>query len=409
MKITRSHLTWFFISVLAILATFALLGHPIVSPEALSGLGMIPLVGNTDGVTSIMALLEKQGDAMKGWKERQEAEQLEIRSMVLDIAKKAGRPPLGGSGPGIEIKQLTTTDGRKVPMLAKGQKFADLYSKDDSEGFSLGDFARDAIVGSRKAASSAALVPTYLGSNIIDAVRARTVLVEAGSGTIIIDGPTNLARLNSGPTVYQHTEAANDISESDIVAVPVALNPKLLAVLIPLTVELVQDSPNLNAILTAALTAAFAAKLDTLGIATLLADAYIPKSLATQDPALWLKTLQAVGSALALNQMLPSSHISAPADFIGRASEITTAAGWLGKPPALASLLELQTTGLTAGTALFGNFADAFALALRSELRVEVVRNAKPGSASHLLVAHMRADGVVLQPGHLFKQLKTIV
>ena len=29
-------------------------------------------------------------------------------------------------------------------------------------------------------------------------------------------------------------------------------------------------------------------------------------------------------------------------------------------------------------------------------------------SGSHLLVAHMRADFVVLQPGRLFKQLKTI-
>jgi hypothetical protein len=47
-------------------------------------------------------------------------------------------------------------------------------------------------------------------------------------------------------------------------------------------------------------------------------------------------------------------------------------------------------------------------VAMRQELRVEVVRHAKPTSGSHLLVAHMRADFVVLQPGRLFKQLKTV-
>jgi len=77
-------------------------------------------------------------------------------------------------------------------------------------------------------------------------------------------------------------------------------------------------------------------------------------------------------------------------------------------PPALAGMAELHTTSLTAGTALFGDFAAGCAVAMRQELRVEVVRHAKPTSASHLLVAHMRADGVVLQPGHLFKQLKTV-
>lgn len=266
------------------------------------------------------------------------------------------------------------------------------------------------IVGSRKAASGAALVPTYQGSRIIDAVRARTVMVDAGAGTILIDGPTNLARLTSGPTVYQHTESADDIEESDIVAVPVTLNPKLLAVLIPLTVELVQDSPNLDAILNTALSAAFAAKLDALAIATLLADPAIAKSAVAQDPALWIKVLEAVGAALALSQSLPTAHISSPADFIARASQLSNTAGnWLGAPPALASMRELQTSGLAAGTSIFGNFSEAFALALRSDLRVEVVRHAKPGSASHLLIAHMRADGVVLQPGHLFKQLKTVV
>jgi len=301
-------------------------------------------------------------------------------------------------------------DGQRLPLLAADQKAAQLYRNDDSEGFSVGVYARDAVVGSRKAASGPALVPTFIGSQIIDMVRAQTVIREAGAGTIIINGPTNIARLTSGPTVYQHTEGATEISESDITAVATALNPKSLVVLIPLTAELVQDSPNLDALLNAALAGAFAAKLDALCIATLLADTAIAKSAVGQDPAVWAKVLEAVGSALALNLRLPGVHISAPADFIARAAQLASTAGsWLGKPPALANMAELQTTGLSAGTALFGDFARAFAFALRDDLRVEVVRHAKPTSHSHLLVATMRADGVVLQPGLLFKQLKTVV
>ena len=167
------------------------------------------------------------------------------------------------------------------------------------------------MLGSResKTASGPALVPTGVGSQVIDKVRAKTAIVAAGAGTIIIGGPTNLARLTQDPTVYQHTEAATDISESDILATPVSLNPKLLAVLVPLSVELVSDSPNLDALLQTSIAAAFAAKIDALSIATLLADANIPKSAVTQDPAIWLKTLEAVGSALAVNQDLPFAHV----------------------------------------------------------------------------------------------------
>ena len=360
-------------------------------------------------ISEIINLIEKQGTDFSSWKVKQDDRYNELSSNLNELVMKANRPKIGGNGSASsEIKHLRTADGKSLPLLASGQKFADFYRSEKTD-FNIGEFCRDAVCGSTKAASGAALVPVALGSQIIDLVRAQTVISEAGAGTIGIDGPTNLARMTSGPTVHQHTEGATDIVESDVVAEPVMLNPKTLAVLVPLTVELVQDSPNLDALLTAALAGAFAAKLDALCIATLLANANIPKSLVTQDPALWAKLLEAVGSALALNQRLPTSHISAPADFIGRAGQLAATAGsWLGKPPALAGMAELQTTGLGAGFALFGNFAEAFAIALRSELRVEVVRHAKPTSGSHLLVAHMRADGIVLQPGKLFKQLKTI-
>lgn len=363
---------------------------------------------------SVMEVLQEQGEVLTAWRAKQDAKFAELQNYAEDLEMKFNRQGLGGLGAtkNSSPAQWKTASGAIVPSLSREQKAADLYRTDDSEGFSIGDFARDAIVGSRKAASSGtALVPTFLGGQLIDMVRARTVVVAAGAQTVMIDGPTVLAKLTSGPTVHQHSEGVEDITESDIVAAPVTLNPKLLACTIPLTVELVADSPNLSDVLNLAIAGAFAAKLDALCLATLLADANIPKSLVSvvQDPAQWLGVLAAVGSALGLNQLLPTAHIGASADFVARGSQLTSDGAWLGRPPLLATMLEAHSTGLTAGTALFGNFAEAFAIALRSDLRIEIVRHAKPTSATHLLVAHMRADGVTLQPGKLFKQLKTVI
>jgi hypothetical protein len=357
-------------------------------------------------------VIDKMAEGIETFKQTQGDTVAELRKTVDRLETRLSRPGAIHTQQDSEneLKSLTTADGRKLPLLSAKQRVSNLNRTDDSEGFSLGGFVRDAIVGSRKAASGPALVPTFVSGNVIDNVRAQTVLIGgAGASTIIIDGPTNMARITQDPTVFQHTEGADDITESDILATPVSLNPKLLAALVPLTVELVQDSPNLDAALNASLAGAFAVKLDQLGIAKLLADAGIPKSLATQDPALWAKLLEAVGAALGLNQALPTAHISAPADMIARAGQLASTSGtWLGAPPLLSAMRELHSTGLTAGTALFGDFAAGCAVAMRQELRVEVVRHAKPTSASHLLVAHMRADFVVLQPGRLFKQLKTV-
>jgi hypothetical protein len=350
-------------------------------------------------------------DKFEDLKNKHDENAQQIRSHVERLETRLSRPGALPSATGAELDRpqyIKTRAGQMLPLLSAKQRLSDIEPGDRAD-FSIGEFARDAIVGSTKAASGPALVPTGLANAVIDRVRQATVLVEAGASTIIVDQPTNVARLTGDPTVHQHTEGANDITESDILAEAVALNPKALVALVPLTMELVSDSPNLDMVLNASLAAAFAAKLDALGLAALLADIAIPKSAATQDPAIWAKTLEAVGAALAANQKLPMAHISAPADFIARASQLASTSGtWLGKPPALASMKELQTAGLSAGTALFGDFAAGFAFAMRQELRLEVIRFAKPGSASHLLVAHMRADGIVIQPAQLFKQLKTV-
>jgi hypothetical protein len=299
--------------------------------------------------------------------------------------------------------------GKSIPLLTKSDNLAGYYEA-DGDDFDMGEYVRGAMLGSRKAASGPALVPDRLSAQIIDDVRRSTVIVQAGAGTIPIEGPSTLARITGDPTVYQHTEGADDVLESDIDLEPVTVNPKMLAALVPLTQEVVQDSPNLNAVLNLSLAAAFAQKIDALSMATILADTNIPTSSAGQDPADWTKVLLAVGEAMGADQPLPNSLVGNTADFIARASQLASSAGsWLGKPPVLASMSEYPTTGVTAGISILGGFELAFAIALRQQLSIEVIRWNKPGKATHLLIAHMRADGVILQPKRLFIQKKTVV
>ena len=373
-------------------------------------------------ITEIKGLVVAQGEAYKAASTRvdERISKLEESNNALEKFVARQTSPFApsskqsdpGESPAFMVKQR---DGTLLPVLRKSARLSAQYRDDrigfgaDSEDdFSIGNYVQDFMLG-RKAASNSALVPVGVSASVIDNIRAATTIIQAGSGTIIVDGPTNVARITGDPVVHEHAESADDIDESDITVLPVTLNPKALVALIPLSMEVVSDSQNLDAVLNASIAAAFASKLDALSLATILADGAVPTSIAGQDPAKWLECLAAIAAAMGVNQPLPSSMIGSAADFIARASQQASTGGqWLGKPPALAGLTEYPTTNISAGTAIYGGFDRAFALALRQELRLEIVRFAKPGSASHLLVAHMRAAGVVLQPKALFIQKKTV-
>lgn len=362
--------------------------------------------------TELVKLMEDMGDAFTKFREKNDGKVAALEDALNAIEKKLNRPGATAGGmPGDDhgaLKAGKTTKGEKCYLLQKGQRISQRGA--EVGDFDLGEFVRDAIVGSRKAMGSGpALVPVGVSDTVIDAVRDQAVVTLAGARTLVIDGPTNLARIEGDPDVIQHTENTDDITESDVDLGYVAANPKLLAAVIPLSEELVSDSPNLDQVIQMSVAAAFASKLDALCIAKMLTDAAIPKSAAGQDPAAWGKVLEAVGAAMALKQPVPSALIGAPADFIARAGQLASTAGsWLGKPPALASMAEYSTTGITAGTALLGDFARAVLIAMRSDLRLEVVRWKNTGKGQHALVAHARMDGYIVQPNALFKQLKTV-
>lgn len=336
----------------------------------------------------------------------------EHKARVERMETKLARP--GGAGTAqTDAADDVTIDivgGRKGRLLGKTARLTRGEQQMREAGAELADFVAGQVLGRKAVSRGPSLVQTDLAGVIIDDVRARTTVIEAGSRTMIIDGPAVATRITGDATVHQHTEGANDVTVSDVTTDGVTLDPKALVARVPLTAELVEDSANLDLVLRTSLAAAFALKLDALCLATILADVNVPKSATGQDPAIWAKCLEAVTAALAAKQALPTAMITNATDFIARASQLASTAGsWLGKPPVLAGMTELPTTALAAGTALYGGFNDAFMVVTRQELRLEVIRFYDPGRYSHELVAHMRADGVLVQPKRLFKQLKTVV
>lgn len=154
-------------------------------------------------------------------------------------------------------------------------------------------------------------------------------------------------------------------------------------------------------------------KLDTLGITMLLADTGMNESSTGESTETWGGTLAAVGSSLAANMDVPLSLICNPADWALRNGErwdsVATADGaWLGAPAVLKNMLDLPTTSMTAGKALFGDFARGVAVVVRQELRLELVRWGKASYGSHLLAAYGRLQVYAMQPKALYRQLKTV-
>ena len=187
-------------------------------------------------ISEIVSLIEKQGAQWTEFKKANDSrietlEELarETKNFMCEVTSpdfSSGTKLNKTLAPDSESFSVKLSDGKVVPVLTKSASCSDFFPKDKGQdAFNIGSYVLDVMTG-RKAASSSALVPTGVSSVVIDNVRAQASIIQAGAGTIVIDGPTNLAKITGDPMVYEHTEAASDVSESDITLSPVALNPK---------------------------------------------------------------------------------------------------------------------------------------------------------------------------------------
>ena len=120
MQITRKHLMFGLLAALAVMALFALAGHPLIPPEALAGLGVMPMLTGETDIKEIKSLLDKQGEAwgeftrkndellkakaegkavsdLQSTVDKINGELSKLNSDLVEMAKKSNRPD-GGDG-----------------------------------------------------------------------------------------------------------------------------------------------------------------------------------------------------------------------------------------------------------------------------------------------------------------------
>jgi len=320
--------------------------------------------------------------------------------------------------------------------LRPEERFADWTARNggnsgsDFRGLTTGAMIRAAAFGAKTEQERRALsegtdsaggftVPTILSAQIIDRLRAQSVLIRAGARTVPLTSDTNvIAKLSADPTPAWRAESAA-IAISDPTFAAVTLAPKSLAVMIKFSRELLADSVNLEAALLQAVTGAMALELDRAGLFGTAADSQ-PRGVVNVSGinavALNAKLTAHAGGAfgplVAARTALLTANAGEPTAFIMSPREDGAYTGLRAgdgqpvmAPPRIAAIPQLVTTsvatnlgaGTNESTIVAGNFAHLL-IGMRETMRLSVLRERYAETGELALVAHMRADIAVEHP-----------
>ena len=294
--------------------------------------------------------------------------------------------------------------------------------EDNHRGLSIGNFLKATIAGPSTDAERRALaegtdsaggytVPTSLSAQLIDALRAASVVVQAGARTVPLDtNSVAVAKLLTDPVPAWRAENGA-VNESDPTFGQVLFEPKSLAVMTKISLELMQDSVNIATELPRILAAALALELDRVallgsgsapeprGIANVsgIGTTALGGAFANYAPVLTART-----GILTRNGGMPGAVIMNPRDE-GALSGWTDSTGQpLNQPRALDGMKFLTTTsiptnggtGTDESTMFVGDFTKLL-IGMRQDIRIEILRERYMDSMQYALVAHLRADVAV--------------
>lgn len=293
-------------------------------------------------------------------------------------------------------------------------------------GVTEGGFLRAMVMGAKSDGERRALaegsdsaggftVPDVLSARLIDRLRARSVVFQAGAVAVPLTSDRHvIARVASDPAPAWRLENAA-IAESEPTFDAITIVPRSLAVLVKVSRELLADSLNLETALPEILAAAMAAELDRVsllgtgtapqprGVANfsgLTASGFAGGTLKYAD---LVKTRTALRSA----NSDATAFIMAPRDEGNLAAAVDTTGQPLQVPPAIAQTPMLTTTAIPtnggAGTnesmVLAGDWSKLM-IAIRSQIQIEVSRELFSGFHQAAFIAHLRADIAAERAAH---------
>lgn len=297
--------------------------------------------------------------------------------------------------------------------------FAQARGSDDLRGMTAGQFLRATVIGAQNEVERRALaegtdsaggytVPEILSSELIDALRAESVVVQAGARTVpLTSNKMSIAKLASDPVPAWRVENAA-VNESDPTFTQVVFEPKSLAVMTKVSFELMDDSLNIATELPRILSTALAQEMDRVclfgsgtapepeGIANMsgISTAAHDAALANYQPLISGRT-----SLLTANVGEPTAVIMHPRDEGTLAGLVDSTGQPLVAPSAVAGVRMLTTTkipvdggtGSNESTIFMGNFRRLM-IGMRQGIRVEVLKERYADTLQYALVAHMRMD-----------------
>lgn len=167
--------------------------------------------------------------------------------------------------------------------LTRSQKVAD-WSKavertGDGPDYDIGKMVRGLAIGDWTGAeiekrvmsegtltAGGHMVPTPLAANVIDLARNKMRVIQAGAQTVPMTSQTlKIARLTADPTASWKTENAT-VTASDAAMDAVTLTAQALTVLVRLSMELIEDAPNIGQAVSDAIAAAIALEFDRVAL-----------------------------------------------------------------------------------------------------------------------------------------------
>lgn len=266
------------------------------------------------------------------------------------------------------------------------------------------------------------LIPPILSERIIDLARNQAVCVQAGAETLPMEAPVvSMAVVRSDPTPQWRAENQK-IAESDATFGLVSLYAKSLAIIVPISLELVSDTANIEGLLMQQLASAFALELDRVvldgsGITAqpkgLLRRTTIPNVAATGTADEKRVSFGKINTAFyAIKRANARGSVSTiyPWAFAETLDNLRTADGQLLEPPRYWSELgkfptnQVPTTeadGVVTGPIITGDFSNVV-IGMRENLLIEVARETNTyfehGQVAVRAIA--RADVAVLRENH---------
>ncbi|MEW8522165.1 MAG: phage major capsid protein [Candidatus Thiodiazotropha endolucinida] len=406
-------------------------------------------------MTEVLTLIEEQGRAFDEFKGGIDSRFTAMQDELANLKRPTATCSVQTVTNSEPIAWGRTTNGKRVPFLSNEHKMVDFINRDNNQAFtdqkansyfegdfnqlSAGAFLRASVLGPRNEVERKALaesggptggytVPEILSARVIDRLRAKSVLSQAGAITVPLETQrTVIARLDSDPTPVWRGEN-EQVSESEPTFGAIAFDTRSLAVLVKVSRELLEDSLNIEEALMGALSSSLALELDRVGmfgngtdepLGITQASGIGSISMGTNGATItdWSRVLDLLLEIEQDNAGPTTAIIQAPRTWRSIEGFVDSTGQPLQPPPAIAAIPRLTTTSVpidqTKGSAtnassmIAGNFSQVM-IGLRTGIRIEVLKEAFADHLQYAFLAHLRAD-IAIAHRESFAELSGIV